>query len=564
MSMVVLRLRPIVHASPTTNGLHVRGARSSFTASGGSGLWKLWQALSVTLTEGRPVQQLLDPARPPAVQAALSALLSQLREHDMLVEVPPLWGETGLAGEPPQRIARWLEAVAPDPVAAWRRIEAAEVTVAGTGPVSAAAARALTSAGAAPRVATGRNPHSMLTAREVAVAAAADSETGFVTAVGPPAAVRRDAVAIAERVELSTMGQAPPDVLGALVGGAAAHRLICALAGLPDPAEDQLAATVTPAQGFPAVLIARLDPMRADYHPWLAGEMRSGASLPESTERRIGLTEALSAVDALTGPELGVLPQVGLDELPQLPVALAECRTRTAVVCGVGVDPSMARLVAATGAAERAIGGLGAENIVVGADQVHADGVLLRRLIHRYQQQIAGENVPDHLWATAPTARSWWKALTLRFGVPAALRVRRLAPEVFYAEATSANQTLSWAVERSPADAAAFCALTGAGAVQWRAARTSAPDGGWNGASVPVHAPCGALPRSVDPAEPTDRPWQAGAWIWPAQLADHEPAFQAQLRRLLRGRIPPPAAVPGNALTRALAAAGFVVRAVRS
>lgn len=560
MQTTVLRLRPIVHASPTADGLHLRGARSSFTASGGPGLWKLWQALSVTLAEGRPVRQLIESAAQPTVRAALSTLLAQLREHDMLVEVPPLWGETGQPDEPPYRIARWLEAVAPDPVVAWRRIETAEITVGGSGPVTVAAARALTAAGAANQVTVDRRPYVLLTAGETAVAAAACPDVGFVTPVGTPGTVRRDAPAIAERVGLTD--QTPPDVLAALVGGAAAHRLICALAGLPDPAEDRLAAAVAPAPGRPSVLIARLDPLRAEYHPWLAGEALAETPPPAMADGRINLAEALSAVDLLTDAELGVLPAVQLDNLPQVPVALAECGTGPKLVCGVGTNAATARLIAVTGAAERALGGVDAENIAVGADSTHADGVLLRRLVHRYHRLLGGDEVPDEEWAIAP-ARLWWKTLTLRFGVPAVLRVRRLAPEVFHAEVSSAGQALSWAVERTAADAAAFCALAAAGTVQWRATRSTPSDGRVNGTAARVHTACGALPRTVDPAGQDHRPWQTGVWSWPNQLADHEAAFQEQLRRLLHGRIPSPAPVPDNALTRALAAVGFVVREVR-
>ncbi|HEX6968549.1 MAG TPA: hypothetical protein VF174_07045 [Micromonosporaceae bacterium] len=557
----VLRLRPVVHASPTADGLHLRGARSSFTATGGPGLWKLWQALSIALAEGRPVRRLIDSTAQPNVRAALSALLTQLREHDMLVEVPPGWGETGRPDEPPYRIARWLESVAPDPVEAWRRIGSTEVAIEGTGPVAVAAARALTAAGAAPRRGVGPGRHGLLTAGQTAVAAAADPHVGFVTPVGSPTAVRRDAQAIAERVGLTD--RAAPDVLAALAGGAAAHRLICAVAGLPDPAEDRLAARVTPARGLPSAMIARLDPLRAEYHPWLTGDASNEAPRAASGDSRLDLAEALSAVEHLTDPELGVLPAVRLDDLPQVPVALAECQAGADPVCGVGPDAATARLVAVTAAAERAIGGVDADRIAVGADPVHADGVLLRRLIHRYHPLPDGDEVPDQEWATAAPARAWWKALTLRFGVPAVLRVRRLAPDVFHAQANSGNRTLSWAVERTAADAAAFCALAAAGVVQWRTARTATPDDGLIGQPTRVHAACGALPRSTEVAGQNHRPWQTGVWIWPAQLADHEAEFQDRLRRLLRGRIPLPAPVPDEALTRALAAVGFVVRAVR-
>ncbi|SHM06859.1 hypothetical protein [Actinacidiphila paucisporea] len=575
----VLRLRPIVHASPVPDGIHVRGARSSFTMDGSAGLWRLWQAVSAALADGRSYEELLDAARGPAVRTATALLTQQLRAHDMLVEVPRGWGESGDPAGPPPRIAAWLAAVAPDPVDAWERIRSAAVGVGGTGPVAAAAARALAAAGvrilrpdgrggrtgrrpgapalsvppvlppslpalAAPPVSPALPaPPCLLFTGEVAVAAAAGGGAGFVTPAGSPVSAYRDAQLIGDRIGLPA-GPPSAAVLAALVGGAAAHRLVCALAGLPDPGEDTLAASpaASPVLGRPTALIARLDPLGAGYHPWWdTAEHDPAGGGPADADALPGLVEALS------DPETGVLPAVAVDDLPQLPAGLARCDAGGTVVCGVGVDTAMARLCCAVGAAERLILADGGIPAVVGADARHAEGVRLRRLVH------AGVPRPDAAaaqeWALSPGARRWFKAVTLRFGAPADLAVHGLAPGVFHAELRSGTALLGWAVESTAADAAAFCALAAAGALQWRAA------GG--DPSAPVHAPCGALPVRAADAPGTAAP-RADAWIRPAGASEREDALQEGLRELLGARAGSARRVaPEYGLRRALAVAGF-------
>ncbi|WP_219519454.1 hypothetical protein, partial [Nonomuraea ceibae] len=126
---MLLRLRPVVHATPTPTGLHVRGWTSSFTAEGGAGLWRLWERLSVLLADGVPAAELTAPAGlPEPVAKALELIIAQLREHDMLVEVPSGWGSPG-PGMPPARVAAWLESAAADPARAWERLSGAAYAV---------------------------------------------------------------------------------------------------------------------------------------------------------------------------------------------------------------------------------------------------------------------------------------------------------------------------------------------------------------------------------------------------------------------------------------------------
>lgn len=153
MSAVLLRLRPIVHATPTATGLHVRGWRSSFTLDGGKGLWTIWERLAGPLADGVPPEQLAVPENAsPAVARALELLIGQLHEHDMLVEVPAQWsegqwGEAQSGDDVPADIASWLESVAPSPLEAWQRLRSAMVVVTGEGALAAHAHRALVAVG---------------------------------------------------------------------------------------------------------------------------------------------------------------------------------------------------------------------------------------------------------------------------------------------------------------------------------------------------------------------------------------------------------------------------------
>ncbi|WP_370135148.1 hypothetical protein [Streptacidiphilus sp. EB103A] len=486
----------------------------------------------------------------PTVRTAMTTLVQQLHEHDMLVEIPPGWGESLDPADPPARIASWLAAVAPDPVGAWERIRSAAVTVSRSGPVAAAASRALSGAGVKALCAdgVGQLPAApvLLAAGDVSVAVAACGDVGFVTPAGSAVSAHRDAEAIADRIGLPAEIPSPA-VLAALVGGAAAHRLVCAIAGLPDPGEDTFAAApAAPSTiGYPTALIARLDPLRAEYHPWLDS---AEPTLPVG--RPADQDTVLTRVEALSDPETGVLPVLELDDLPQLPAGLAQCRIGSAVVCGIGTDTATARLSAAVGAAEHLIGLDSGAPAVVGADTRHAEGVLLRRLVHGHHPHPGGTEAEAADWALSPDARRWFKAVTLRFGVEADLRVHRTAPGVYHAELLGDTELLGWAVENTPADAAAFCALAAAGTLQWRAA------GGDPAATV--HAPCGAAPAPATKA-PRSVPWQTGSWIWPAAAAEREDALQRALRRLLVTRAQSATPVATNSgLPRALAVAGFV------
>ena len=482
----VVRLRPVVHASPTDTGLHVRGRASSFTLDGGAGLWKVWQRLARPLTDGVPVAELAAPAgAAPAVAAAVNAIIGQLREHDMLVEVP--------ADRASHPLTEWLESVAADPHQAWQRLRDCTITISGDAEPAAIARRAAEGAGLSVEVLVA-GPGLLVAAGEYAVAAGCSADVGWVVPPGSLADVQADFDAVAARLA-GAVGPVPA-VLTAMVASTAVHRLICAVAGLPDPSGEEGS----------KVLVARLNPVRATYHPW-----RSGA------------TDPITAMDVLTDAELGPLPKPVVADLPQVPARLARCGD----VIGVGATADAALLDATVGA-------LQTSSMVVGIGATQALGSALRLMV----LDRPGAEVPAAEWIDEPAAQRWWKALTVRFGVSATIDVRRLAPGVVRAVIESQG-LLAWAVEATAADAVAFAALAATGHVQA------------GGANVVCHLNA-AIPASLVDDE------RAGEWRWPVVAAKNEPALQAALAALA-GRQPERAP-----LAAVFDAAGMVAYAVES
>lgn len=542
---MLLRLRPVVHATPTPTGLHVRGWTSSFTAQGGTGLWRLWQHLSVLLADGVPAEDLKAPAGlPEPVAEAIGLIIAQLREHDMLVEVPPGWGQQG-AGMPPARVAAWLESAATDPALAWERLSGAAYSVHGDGPLAAAATRALSAVIGEPvRKPDGAVGEVVLTATSpgeapVTVIAGCLGEIGYAVAPGASGEAAAEAAGVRLRLVLGAdgmlaaeAGEAPrqtvpasdsPEILHALVGGAAVHRLLCAVAGMPDPVEE--AAARSP-EGVDAgrnlsVMIAKVEPLGLTHHPW-----PSRHHFPADPWER-----ASAMLDLLGDPELGLVPPPEAGELPQLPVSLAACGPAV----GFGTTLESARLHAALSALRSAL----PAGTVVGADALHARGIALREALHR--SGLPGTPVSESDWASDPAARRWWKALTLRFAIPATVEVVRVAEGVTHARVSAAGRTLAWAVEPDPGTAAAFALLAATAQAQARAAGRELTD--------PV-VPCGAAPVWQPPQEPPV-PWETRHWLWPAGTRDNEERFQKALDALVPGPDPAP-------LGPLLSAAGLV------
>jgi hypothetical protein len=485
--VVVMRLRPVVHVSPTADGIHVRGWASSFTLQGGKGLWTVWQSIAASLAEGIPQAEFKAPdTAPPAVAKAIQMILDQLLAHDMVVTVSDDWTPDA----PPDDVAEWLVSVAPNPQDSWLRLRAATFTITGCGLLAAAARRALESAGLEARPEPGDGL--VLAASGHAVTAGCDDQVGYVVHPGSYEDVVFEGKAVAQRLGVDETE--PPGILAALVGSVAAHRLICAVGELPDPSTEFV---VHPGEDLPAavphlgVLVARLDPLEATYHPWLS------AGRPRRPD-----------LDTITDHELGPVATPETGSLPQIPAKIAICEGHL----GIGTTIEAARLDATVRALD------------TGLDDTHAHGIILRDTVRHQLPDFPATEVPESEWASDPTARRWWKALTLRFGVSASLVVSRLAEHAVHAEIRSGEQVLAWAIEADAADAVAFAALAATGVRQAREAGLAI-------AEEPCHLN-GAAPLAKSP----DVSWMTRDWHWPADVRAREDDLQAALSTLLDAR----------------------------
>ncbi|UFQ99975.1 hypothetical protein KBP30_01605 [Streptomyces sp. Go40/10] len=586
------------------------------------------------------------------VEAALTTLTARLREHDLLVEHPDG------AELPP-----WPGSSAAHPAQAVEAIRAARPVVAAAdprGPLAVSLVGALRRSGAVPRVTTDvRLPpdQTVITADvpsgAVALAVSCTADGGFVTEPGPPRLVRSDAATLAGRLatdDSTTTGAAPgtpsgaaatrsrpaapgPNPSGTAVGpgatqrtaatggpsrthaallaGAAAGRLLAAVAGLPDPAGPENASRTTGAR-HPAVLIARVDPPTATYHPWAAAP-RAGRRRPDAPPAQ-DLGEALRRVTDLGDPRLGVLDAPLPADLPQLPASLVSCRTPAGLLVAGAVRTDLARLEAACRAAELALDD-GSSVPAVGAGPDHALGRALRRAVlggiegetalpakgdpaaadarggaagnacvgaagnacvgaagnacadgcadgcaDAYADACA-DAAGDDAWRTHPQARHWWTVLTERMGRPAELSVRRLGPGGAHlavvrvrpaSSGTGAGPgTVSRAVEATAADAVALAALDAVTRVM-AAEHVPGP--------VRHTALTGAVaPLAASGAEPAD--WADEGWTdtWLAGIAAREPALRAALYRLTGLRPAPWRGTGRPSLAEALRASGFTI-----
>ncbi|MFD0265108.1 hypothetical protein ACFVGY_00720 [Streptomyces sp. NPDC127106] len=582
----VRRLRPGVAVTVLRDGLHLRGRRGSVTLEGSKALPALWRLMEEPLRDGGLERLLNDMEADSAVRRAVDTLLARLDEHDLLVTGP---AETADGAGP---VARWLEATGEDPTAAAAALAAARAEVvagAPDGPLARAAGRALAAGGlpvsytADPALPEGRV---LLYARgagpERGIAAGLCGGTGYATAPGSAAQVRSDAAALERRLATAPPVPAsasepapepepagPPDLLATLVGGTAAHRLLCAAAGLPDPADEGDDGRLLPGQ--PAVLLVDVRPLRAEYRSWLGPE-RLDTERRSDLEPAGTLAEALRRVSALGDRRCGVLPEPVPGNLPQLPVPLAACTAAAAGPADGLPDPvgpvagaprlDLARLEVFCRSAELRLGGAG---FAVGADPGHARGRALRAAAadHLGRSADRTQEVPG-AWAAHPQAQHWWTTLTVRLGVSARLEVFRAAPgeEVYHAvvhgTGPSAGPVLGEAVEATPGDAAAFAALAAVSVLCAQDAGLPAASPASSGGAVAPLAAAGVRTASWE-----DLGWTGG---WLADLAGREAAFQAALRRLIGAGHPgaarrprPPVPPAARQLADRLRAFGFTV-----
>ncbi|MFD9405884.1 hypothetical protein ACFWBN_02505 [Streptomyces sp. NPDC059989] len=559
------RLRPDIAATALKEGLHLRGWTTSVTLEGSPALPKLWQLVEeALLTDGAGSLAALAPAGSP-LRSALCTLIGQLHAHGLLVEHEHTAALPDALEDP---AGRWLRTVADRPAEAARALRSAAVRVSGAEPEGAlarAAVRALERSGvpSSPGSDDGPAEGILLTGtdpagRVRAVAAVIRDGGGFVTPVGSPDRARADAASLAARLRRRPAGGTEADAVSpavvSLVAGASAQRLLCALAGLPDP-------SVEGGDDRPAVLVADGRPLRARYHPWL------GPAGPEAPAPPATLAEALSGVAALGDERTGVLAAPEPGSLPQLPVALVRCAVPGGTLLAGAARADLARLEALCRAAELQLGPAG-PGIVVGADPGHALGRALRRTTARAAAGTAVGPAADTGWAEHPQARHWWSVLTLRLGIRAELKVARIAPggPAFRAlvEASPVPggpvRVIGRAVEATAADAAAFAAMAAVVRVQ-AGAQQAGQAPGRRQLALPGGAVAPLATAGTARAAWEDESWTAG---WLADVAEREPALRSALLETsgLHARPwepGPGAAGTDRALWAALRGCGFAV-----
>ncbi|MFC1419005.1 hypothetical protein [Streptacidiphilus cavernicola] len=590
------RLRPGVAVTPLRDGIHLRGRRSNVTLEGSRALPGLWRLLDELLRTGDRTALLRDAPVGSPVRAALGMLVGHLRAHDLLVEPVADDGSDAV---------RWLRAVADRPDAVAAAIASARLEVLGAEPGGAlaqAAGRALTRGGAAPGyVAAEGAPGRILlvcsspdggrgadggpgrtsgaggtggaggldgngsrpggTGARLAVAAGVSGGTAFVTAPGSPEQARADAAALTlrlglERTALDDDG-AGSAVLTTLVAGAAAQRLLCAVAGMLDPASEGDDRRTLPDR--PSVLVATARPLQSGYHCWLGPDLldldRAAVVAPPDT-----LAEALRRAAALSDEVVGALAPALPGALPQLPVALAACPLPgggTLTAAAARVD--MARLDAICRAAELRLSG--AESAVsVGVDPGHAQGRALRRAAVRLPVPSGSTALPQEARLSPHRqARHWWSTLTGRLGVAAELTVVPVGVDGSAFRAVvrdGSDRLLGDAVEATPGDAAAFAALAATAHVHCAAVDVTPGQ-----LSLPTGSSAG-----IASAGAVFAGWEDDGWTvkWLADVASRERELQAALRQLTGlHAVPWAPGGTGDADARAVAAAlhgcGFTV-----
>ncbi|MFJ7911909.1 hypothetical protein [Kitasatospora sp. NPDC096204] len=543
------RLRPGVAVTPLLEGLHLRGRGTSLTLEGSRSLPALWEVLSARLGAG---PQDVAEAGDPRVEAALATVTAHLRAHGLLVEHPD--GE-----QPPP----WPGSVAERPGDAAAALAAACPVVASADPdgePARAVARALARGGAAPVVTEAALPAGQVLVvagdPPVAVGMQCEADGGFVTAPADPERTRADLAAIADRLRSGPgpsgdgnngpgpsgdgpgSGGSAPRTLPLLLAAATAQRLLCAVAGLPNPGDPDDDPRLL--AGRPSVLVARARPPRAEHHPWAAAP-------GPAAEPPADLETALRRVAALGDPLLGVLDAPSPGELPQSPVALAACRTPSGTLVAGAARTDLARLAGALRSAELHLAaadpGVAA---TVGADPGHALGRALRRAALAVPG--GGAALPAAVWREHPQAAHWVAALARRLGRDAGVTVRRLAGHAFLATVEGARS-----VEAGPADAVSVAAL---GALSRLTVRdlglSTAHHTTASGAVAPLAAAGQRLPA-----------WVEEGWTirWLAGLADREPDLRAELARLTGLLTAPwrPGTCAARPLANALEGCGFTV-----
>ncbi|RJK98195.1 hypothetical protein D5H78_04660 [Vallicoccus soli] len=141
----MLRARPHLHYAPVPGGVYLAGARAELVLRGSDALFTVADACVPLLEDGASEDDLVAALGTERARPAVRHVVAQLRRHDLLLDeerftvpAPP----APVRERHPEVLAH-LEAVSDDPYAAFARLRAAVVVLAGPGEAVEPAARSL-------------------------------------------------------------------------------------------------------------------------------------------------------------------------------------------------------------------------------------------------------------------------------------------------------------------------------------------------------------------------------------------------------------------------------------
>ncbi len=524
-----IRLRPGVHYAPVREGVYVSTPRTHFVIRGPQALYQMLDTLIPLLEDGTTEEAAIGALRGTTAHGLVRQVRAVLRSRGLLLDLARL-----SAAEPdPETRRRYagaladLETDSEDPYAAFWRLRAARVLLAGPATAVLPAARSMLRAGvtrlllavpepAAAQALAGRAPGvevtgltkivTGITGVDAALYVAADAGLldlqraeladgcptvpvltgGPVIVVGPPARGALDAAAwpvlCARAGRWQADGGLEPAAMPvgeALAGALAARAIFRALTGTERQGEAHFvyggalsADAVTVAASDPDQFVTcDLDEIRAEEGP-----------APD---------DVLTAVNAASKRWLGTFAVITPQALPQLPVATVTAEHRVAPggeVLGWGTDQASATTAAGLACRREEAGpsrGGGAGVRAVGAAGTTAARMMLDGALRLLGRHLRLESAPGYDDIADLRAIAAWRAIEDYELVPVSLETYRVAGIGWLLARLArgdSGETLAraWAADEPQAIRAAL----GAGVARLQAHRTLGRDLGSTGADT--------------------------------------------------------------------------------
>ncbi|MEU8431867.1 hypothetical protein AB0F18_02975 [Streptomyces sp. NPDC029216] len=364
-----MRLRPALHYAPVRDGVYFGAEGTSFVVRGPAALFKVADVCVPLLEDGATEDSLVAALGNEAARPVVTTLLNTFSRQGLLLDPDALSVPEPDAGtrERYRDVLADLETLHEDPYAAFERLRAATVLVSGPAGFVLPAARGLARTGVgrlvlavpgpdAPAVAdtAGRLGAELLPLTPEGVGVA-DADAAIVFAPGEllDAAVARQAALLPEGCAIVPVRQDERfHLVGPQAGGAPGHRaavaarvahwadaapLGAAAGALAGALAGQLAYRVltgtagTPGGTAYVVHGAELNATRIDLPSPDAADASAadaGAAAEPGLDRGGDLDEAVAHVQAVAAPWTGPFALVTPENLPQLPLGVAEAEHR--------------------------------------------------------------------------------------------------------------------------------------------------------------------------------------------------------------------------------------------